>query len=210
MIEIANDNEIMNMIIKILSGDIISLEGDIDSIRQKIKDDYYPEYPLSCIQMLKTDKDIDKDIDYFLLVNDRIELGFNMIDANIFDLRGQFTLYDIVILRNRIVPSGVTLGNIIYYSQESKRIEVPLINLENIIYDPDGTQYDVSSDDSNEDSNEVLASVYVSKNREDDDDRFVLFEDVKVLFKGIRTFILTPTKYKTIKEILDMKLECSN
>jgi len=210
------------MIIKILSGDIISLEGDIDSVRQKIKDDYYPEYPLSCIQMLKTDKDIDKDIDYFLLVNDRIELGFNMIDSNIFDLRGQFTLYDIVILRNRIVPSGVTLGNIVYYSQDSKRIEVPLINSENIIYDPDGTKYDVVSsedtrrapeslrDDSKEDVNDILASVYVSKNREDNDDRFVLFEDVKVLFKGIRTFILTPTKYKTIKEILDMKLECSN
>jgi len=159
------------MIVKILSGDIISVEGDLESVRQIIKDEHYPEYPLSCIQLLRNyDNCIDyidyidyiNYIDYFLFVNDKIDLVFNTTVTNILDSRGQgFSLCDIFILRNG--------------------------------------HKDVKDDN-------ILASVYVCKNREGDDDCFVLSEDVRVIVPN--RIIRTPTKYKTIRQILDVKLLC--
>jgi hypothetical protein len=146
------------MIVKMMSGDLITLEGDIEEVRTKINQDYYPEYPIQCIKLLES---CLTSIDYFLLVNDVIDYTFKVIDKKTVDTRGQGFLYgDIVITRNRI-------------------------------------------------EDDILASVYVCKNREGEDDCFVLKEDVKVILEleNNITIIHTPVKYKTIKQILDIDIK---
>jgi len=63
------------MIVKMMSGDIISLEGDLEEVRLKIKNMYYPNYPLRLIKLLEVENEMENEekIDRFLFVDDLIE-----------------------------------------------------------------------------------------------------------------------------------------
>lgn len=88
------------MIVKMLSGEIISLEGDLSSVRREIRDKYYTGYPLNLINLLEAGEEYEG-IDRFLFVDDKLEVSVNVTDSRILDSRGQgFELIELVNMRN--------------------------------------------------------------------------------------------------------------
>lgn len=86
-----------------MSGDIISLEGDLEEVRLKIKNMYYPNYPLRLIKLLEVENEMENEekIDRFLFVDDLIELGVNVSKNLILDTGGRgYEFIELVKIRN--------------------------------------------------------------------------------------------------------------
>ncbi len=115
-------SNIVNIVnIKTLSGEIIKIEdvgydeiyyyGDeyrIEKLRKKIRDKFYPGYPVNFIKLIDNDEDIndidndidneiDNDIDFYLYVFDRTELECFFVKDKIYDRFGKlYSKYDIL------------------------------------------------------------------------------------------------------------------